>query len=457
LRFENTLKKLYKNQKMNKKIIILLFCISFGLKLQGQKTLNLIEARKEVKSMFDNDVKNLWINVLSGKLDNIHLVDMVIGTDGNICKGLYTFRSSGITFYFEGEDIDDHLKLIEYNKKGKHTGYILGNYDGKKFETRWLDPKKELFYSLNLDFVNLPEDYTPIECDHRIWYSCYEGKIDNSNWKINVYREGDIFKIFQHIDQSKTFEIITCPFPNCESVTYTFKNGKWKLFLNNEPNELVIQQLKGEEEGAFYSLKNVNTARFDCYEYADYTTRLEIVKPVIKNNKFNEWMDSQLKQWRSESEKHIFYQTAEESSYSERWQKLGYAWVELDIMTTNVISGTIYMQSSWNKKTEKVSFIFDLKTSKIVDPKDLFEKNLDFTEYFSKVITAKKKELGIKDPTLNKWVQTQPFDFVTLKDKAFSFKTRFSSIYGEQEILVPYSELKEFLKPRTFLTDLVGQ
>ena len=74
-------------------------------------------------------------------------------------------------------------------------------------------------------------------------------------------------------------------------------------------------------------------------------------------------------------------------------------------------------------------------------------------DYFKKVVLAKKKELKWK-PEVKNWVDGQKFSYVALTDTGFSFKTDFSTIYGEKEIIIPYQELAVNLKNRSIIKEL---
>lgn len=90
--------------------------------------------------------KNVWVVLISGKLDDTYVVDMAYGTDGRICKGFYFLRSSGERFEIEGEEVNGQLVLVESTNKGKSTGFIVGKFDGQNFNGQWMNIKKTISY-----------------------------------------------------------------------------------------------------------------------------------------------------------------------------------------------------------------------------------------------------------------------------------------------------------------------
>ncbi|MBK9733961.1 MAG: hypothetical protein IPO92_02910 [Saprospiraceae bacterium] len=168
---------------------IIMFTVLFYGSVQAQA----VKTKADVRSMFPVETRDLWINYLSGTLDGKHVVDMIIGTDGHTCKGLYTMRSSGITFMFEGHEIDKQLKLVELNSDFKTTGFLFGNYDGQKFDGLWMNVNRNLRLPFNLIYVNSFEDFRPLNNGYHNWIQHYSGKINNEQCTLSIIRENDVY------------------------------------------------------------------------------------------------------------------------------------------------------------------------------------------------------------------------------------------------------------------------
>ena len=131
--------------------------------------------KTDVRNMFPSNTKNLWINYLSGLIDNRHAADMIIGTDGHTCKGLYTLRSSNTTFFFDGLNQDQDLRLAEMNGESRLTGFIDGTYDGTTFDGYWQNKDKNLRFPFKFSFVNAFEDFIPDARISNQWLRNYKG------------------------------------------------------------------------------------------------------------------------------------------------------------------------------------------------------------------------------------------------------------------------------------------
>ena len=116
-------------------------------------------SKEEVRALFPADIKNLWINYLTGTVAGCHVIDMILGTDGHTCKGLYTIRTSNTTFLIEGEDNANQLRLIEYNTDYRATGFLNGRYDGLSFTGIWENTSRNHSYPVSLALVSSFQDY----------------------------------------------------------------------------------------------------------------------------------------------------------------------------------------------------------------------------------------------------------------------------------------------------------
>jgi len=437
-------------------ILFLEFVLAFG---GDTLAMGQVNTKSQVSAMFPPNTRDVWINYLSGTVDGLHVVDMIIGTDGRSCKGLYTLRSSGTTFTFEGDDNEHQLKLAELNNDGRLTGFLYGRYDGQNFDGLWMNTKKNLTLPFKLSFVNSFGDNKASISEHNQWYQFFSGKVDNKNIKLAIDKNEESYTCQVWQDDRKNMDIVI---GKTEGNLTTIELNISKTVLNNKIAvldtsntsriEIKYRDEKGNEVAT--SLKSERRLVFESYDYADYLSRLECVRPILAHKKFDVWMEKKLLEWLDENISKLKATNPKNIATNERWTQIFHGWVEIDLYLDDVISGTIYMQSSQQPNTEKVSFIYDLKNSKEIDLQALFNDEFDSKDYFKQVIPAKKKEVKWKPESKN-WVETQKFNYVTLKDTGICFKTDFSTIYGEKELIIPYKELTVNLKNRSIIKELL--
>lgn len=414
--------------------------------------------KSDVRDMFPANIKDLWINTLSGYLDNIHIIDMIIGTDGHTCKGLYTLRNSGVTFFFEGDDIDHQLKLVELTPEARASGFIYGNYDGEHFTALWMNTTKDRTMKMNLSFVNAFEDHQADICKQSQWQRLFTTKFNDKPLKLYISRNDLIFTTTLYEDSHKMTDITAGKGTRVEIIDFKFKNsvlqGKSLVIDTSNLDRMNIVHL---DEGGYEvssAMKLEASIDFDCYEYADYHSRLIATKLKSGNKKFDLWIENKYKKWIDNSIEKL-QKVNNNFGTKDRWVQSAEGWVEIDLYTGDMISGTIYLQTSLHSATEKIPFIYDLKSNKELKIQDLFDNKFDSKRYFDAVIPAKKKEISWSSEC-KKWVDKQYFNFVTLKETGICFRTDFHTVYGEKEIIIPYETVAENLKNKTMVKDIMS-
>lgn len=414
--------------------------------------------REDVRALFPAEIKNLWINSLNGNLDNKHNVDMIIGTDGHVCKGFYTLRNSGVTFFFEGKDDNNALKLVELNTENKASGFIMGHYDGESFSGFWQNMDKTV--SLPMELTYIPKSGIPNikSCVQDGWYRIYTGKLDDKSVKLLLAKDNNSFKVSFYADSTRLTDVIPSKNIKTETLVPNFSSAFWGdksiLIDTSDLNQIKIITANEKDFVLNAILKSPEVLDFECYEYADYYSRLVIQKPVSNNKKFNKWLEDKMVGWIDDNIGDLKKIKSDQIGTRDRWVQYAEGWVEIELFTGDYLSGTIYLQTSLKTGTKKIPFIYDLRIGKELKLQDFFNKDFDSKDYFKYVLQSKKKEITWK-PEIKKWVEGQAFDFVTLTDRGISFKTELSSIYGEKEILIPYREMNENLKMNNLIKELI--
>lgn len=417
-----------------------------------------VYSKSDVREMFPLNVKDLWINNLSGTVDNVHVIDMIIGTDGFTCKGLYTMRNSGETFFFEGKDTDHQLQLVELNSELRRSGFIFGKFDGEKLEGQWMDADKNLYLPMKLSFVNTFENFKPDKCKQQHWYRIFTSRAEGKNIKLHLIRDNLTFTAINYEDGRKMKDIIFGKGTRVEVLELGFKNsvfmGKSLVIDTTALDKISIVSLDENGYEVSTALKLDTYLDFECYEYADYHSRMVCTKPVMGNKKFDTWMESKFQKWMAQSIDELKEVKNTNVGTKDRWIQTVEGWVEIDLFLSDIISGTIYLQSSLRQGTGKIPFIYDIRSGKEIKLQDIFDNEFDANEYFKLVIPAKKKETEWK-PEVKKWVSSQTFEHITLSDKGICFRTDFNTIYGEKEIVVLYSTVEHHLKNRNLLKEIL--
>lgn len=411
-----------------------------------------IYTKADVREMFPVNTKNLWINYLSGLVDNRHIVDMIIGTDGHTCKGLYTLRSSNTTFFFDGQDHGQTIKLAEVNDQSRLTGFIDGTYDGSTFDGVWQNKEKNLKFSMKLSFVNAFENYNPEKKVCYQWLRSYKGAYSEKPYTIQIKREPKRF-VCKYTDQSdyKSTRIAEVKGTRVEMFSAAFDStfliDKWILIdtVNLDKIDIIFPEENGHE--VISSLRIDDTVEFENYEYADFKSRMECITPVTRSKRFDTWINKTFKSWLEDHIKKFRSTHSDDIGTDDRWNHTANGWVDVELYENDVISGLIYMQSSLSSKTEKIPFIYDIRYGKELKFQDIFDGKFDSKSYFGALI-PEMKQVANWNENVRSWFKNQSFNTICLKENGISFSTQFNTIYGEKEIIIPYERVKQYLRPR---------
>ncbi len=411
--------------------------------------------KDDVRDMFPSNTKNLWINYLSGTFDNKHATDMIIGTDGHTCKGLYTLRSSNTTFFFDGEDKGKQLKLAEMNGDSRFTGFLNGNYDGEVFDGSWMDKDKNITLPVHLSFVNAFENFTPNKKLIFQWNRIFSGEIEGQPIRFQLTRNQNIYGIILTDDKGTRNRVSTQgKGSRVEMIKFEFENSilsdKWIMLdtSNLEKLDIIYANENGYEVvSSFQSEKRLD---YQIYEYADFHSRLECISPTTGSKRFDTWMTSVFKKWLDDNLKELKSIGRDAYGTTDRWIQCAHGWVEVSLFDGILISGTVYMQTSWNNETAKIPFIYDLRYGREINLQDIFDNKFDSKEYF-RILIPDLIKAKVWSPAIKSWAETQSFNHISLREEGIGFSTPYSTIYGEKEIVIPYNTIEQNLKPRYIL------
>jgi len=424
--------------------------------LIGQKSFT----KADVRNMFPSSTKDLWINNLCGTLDKVHTVEMIIGTDGHTCKGIYRLKSSGIIFQFEGKDLNHQLQLVELNDENRRSGFIFGQYDGETFTGNWMNAYKNISFPLNLNFVSAFDNCQSEKCRKQHWQRIYTGKADDKDLILQISKDDLVFTISDLENDERLKDVIVGKGSRVEILKF----GTSKGFFSNKSividtadlEKISIIQLDDNGYEVSSSLYLTSYLENECFEFTDYKSKMICHRPVTGNKKFDIWMESKFRQWSQENISRLKTSNRDASGTTDRWIQAVDGWVEIDLFLRDLISGTIYLQSSLATGTVKIPFIYDMKSDKEVVLNDIFDNKFDHKAYFQKEIEVQKDTIHW-DSSIKNWISKQQFNYSTLCDEGITFSTEFSAIYGEKEIVIPYTEIKQFIKNKNLLKDLFGK
>lgn len=418
--------------------------------INAQKTYS----KNDVRAMFRKSTKNLWINYLSGTLDGHHIVDMIMGSDGNTCRGLYTLRESGDTFYFDGIDKNHILSLAEYSTDDMPTGTIKGTYDGEILEALWFNIERNRQMSLSLSIVNNFENFKKPTLLSQQWLRVFSGQIEGQNILLKIERQEDIYLITHFKETTSETYSQNGKDLSIEIFNTDFRNSPLSdKSIMIESNLPLRADILFKEENGYSSTSSLNLLYkldYESYTYADFNSILIGELPRIYHKKFDAWIEKEtLESLESIIKKHKKLKYGE-VGLRNKWMHKSECWVEIDLYNKDWISGTLMLQSSLQKEVEKHPFIFDLKSSKILTIEDFLINKSDKAFIIEKALY---NAIDFEKNLQNRHIED--FKYVTMSSDGFKFSTDFCSIYGEKTLYIPFESIEQYLKNKNLLRSLL--
>jgi len=431
---------------------ILFFLLLCGKGVYSQR----VYTKADVRAMFKKSTKNLWINYLSGTIDGRYAVDMIIGSDGKDCMGLYTLRESGHTFFFEGMDKDQNLRLAEFSIDDKNTGIITGHYDGEKIEAQWFNIEKNRNAQFSLSIVNSFENYQKPSTIPYQWIRNFNGQIEGQNVNFTITKNLDnYFIVYVRDTISETHEV------KGKNLTVEILNINFKDRLLTGKSIMLEASLPSradivfKDENGYSSTVGLNLNYKMDYEeiaYADFHTLMLGEKPKIDHKKFDIWINDEINKWiETALKKHQKIKYGDLGA-RQKWIHQADCWFEIDLYSKEWISGTIYYQSSIQKEVEKLSFIYDLKLSKRINVEDFFNSKSD-----KMLILEKNIYKQIEKDSQFKNLDAESFKYVTMNTEGFKYTTDFCPIYGEKSLLISFESIEQNLKNKSLNKTLLAK
>lgn len=389
-----------------------------------------------------------------GYFNFAHPAHMELNFNGNECSGSYTLKSSQSSFLLSGYLKDGKWLLEEQDKDGNTSAFLIAETDGKDVWGQWKNLKQDLFIPFRFSKTNIP--------NKTAWLKKLSGTLFNQDVEIFIqkYLNDDLSGYLLLSDSKSTlaFEGLCLKGNDQSLILYsTDVNNPYFTSIEIKTQQAATYDVKLlDNKGAvkFTTFKKSNDYSFGLNHFADYYNLYDISYPKLNNKVFDTWVTDKINSWTKATEKHGKIQSVlnEGNHESLRFSNSMLGWVDLDYFSNNLISGSLIMQEIGNNKFEKESFLFDLKSKKLLSIDHIFS---DY-KTVQKIIESEGKQnlLNQKEikgsKQLSDWVQNQSFDFMTFEHDHFVFSTKFDSVFGAQEIRLKLADLKKYIKKSVY-------
>jgi hypothetical protein len=375
-----------------------------------------------------------WLKDMRGYFDHSHEVRMILATDNKVFKGAYEILSSKQRFFLDGNHDGQQIVLVESDSLGRNTGIIYGDMNEDKFYCTWSDPKKQEQYPLFL-FTQSPYKNPCGNIGYAMHYQCRTYGNDSMRQITIVKYEDDVY-MDVHYAKSKIRHKLSCQNDACSQFRHipTSLEDQQEYRLDLATNAITIREGKLSKK---IDLVFKRKLTFDCNTFMDFDTKNALIYPISNDKKFNTWVAQTFTSKYFIKDNSGIKRSADvDLSIADRMSVLNAGDVILDYMTDSIMSGVFFIQHSSTAKAIEVPFIWNFMKSKNINMQDMFDKGYLYDGTINKYIAnIKSKDDDIRE----KYFSKCDYNIRTYTNEGILCRTPFHSIYGRDEILVPFS------------------
>lgn len=411
--------------------------------------------------LFEKPTEIKWVRNFKGRIDDVSSVEVSLGFDGRQCKGYLTYPKSKVRFKLEGTLPDsNHLKLEERDMTKQVTGRLEGRIAGRRLEADWTNAANSLGARLEAD--DLPPGMALPPCGDNKWTNRYIGRFNNGRIDLvlsrmhNGYLNGYMWieadnktYLLRGDSDAKGDFVLPAILPGGKEVA--------KLRGNLKNPQALICKWTGTGEQREFNLIPREHLVMGCIENADYTSSIDALYPRLANcNTCNVRLDQLVNDWVKRCNTTLAGQK-DPLAPANRARSRASAWAEVLCWTETVFSGCLHFSDAWSPLAQGQAFNFDLRTGKEIRMEDLFNKSFDWKKWMEEYARKESPKMTqfAADPKYREWLAANGFPLITIRRDGLLLSTCFHPDYGRQFLVVPYNELKPFLKKDNPINDLI--
>lgn len=424
-----------------------------------QSTANPAVKDTAIAKLFEKPADIKWAKYFKGRIDDVSVVDIALGSDGKNCRGHLTYGKSRVRVRLDGSFNGDSLRLEE--REGKNlTGRLRGTYKNRRLEAEWTNHNNSLGSHLEASEV-VPGQTLTIGCSDGKWASRYIARFNGARCDMILVRmhNGQLYGYLWVEADAKTYDLRgdIDPEGNYE-IEALSSNDKIAGLLQGkltDPQKTDCNWV-GSGEKRTFNFTQKDNFQLGCYEYADFLSSYDALYPRTPCASCNTWLDQQVNNWVNKCKSSLSTRK-DPSTPANRNSQRASCWAEIACLTENIFSGYLTFSETWNPQASGISFNFDIRSGKAISFNELFNKSFNAQGWLDGYAKKEMPKLPhfAADPEYREWLAKEGFPMYTLRRDGLELSTLFHGQYGRQTLLVPYSSLKPYMKKDNPVSDLV--
>ena len=407
----------------------------------------------QVRSMFSKPNAYIPVGIWKGLLNDSHPITCFVAMRDKEIMGYYRLNSSGDVFTLIGEKTKTGFILTEYNKENEALGHIIYSDSipfsiGSSYNLNWYNFEKTNVLPMKW-IASSYSDYPPASFrPYVVKYSTTNPDRSEESLFIEVINSNEAIVHYNNLKSTwqKRLNLISA------------ENLEFQLDLDGETAEFVSlpNKLRKRQNDKFSYYKLENKGEFKKIAFASDSFLSDVDYLVLGDESFDSWIEDLVENRKKNVRielAHLTQNSIENPAdvhYNFSWD----GWMEIDLLTSQLISGRMVFYQSWVDTFEIIPFNFDLSESELFDIRNEFKNDFNVEDYFHKFLSTQimqDKKSAQNRPSL------APDDFknYTLSEKNLIISNNFDRTFGYQQYYIPYTELKGLIKRNSVLKTLM--
>ena len=366
------------------------------------------------------------ITILNGYLDNALPIKIAYVAKEDMVKGLIHYGNSMSTHILEGIRTDSIISLYEFDD-ATLTSVLTGTLSGQKMSWSW----STYDFSRSLPITIYERDNTD-----KGQIALYVNTKGKNRSHVLVHPDKNQISIQRGPDINLRWMDYSCEALYC-------KEGKPDVVLEN-PIEFKIDH-KELELYPLGSYKKLHGLNYEVISDHDNTRFSSYCFPLVNQKQFDTWVKELVATHQSKPKKRK--NLLETDDLSDRFKDRIYGDFYITLLSKELLCGFMTFYNTYESRMETVPFNYNMERKRFYRLKDFFKNDFDYP-FFIKSVISKQKRLLInkEDRIVRDILNNEPFGHYVLSSEGLVFFSDFNTIYGRRHILIPFNEMKSFIK-----------
>lgn len=433
--------------------IYLLFCavLLFGSApvLHAQET---DDWKTTLKDELDSESEVAYLHLVGYFQDGV-FVEMFFAYDSIDWLGRLNYPNDSLNLKLEGINDGKLLTFNEYTLDDRQLGYWQIEKRGNRYFAKWSNMELSMDFELVLSDAFWNPDFKK---DYHKLLNSYEGVLGGEEVQLEIISDHDGPISMEWYDKASTFRLVSawnckdhfCRYFLIESKKLPAMPDSLYVRVNND--ELHISEKFSENDDPIAVFSKARSRFTQIHSIVNQNYKLVVEFPYFQEGRIRKLVEQNYMEIFNALKDSLETNMEGAGEIENRWQYFANAWFKIDFWDNYLISGRWIIQNSWNDSRRSIPINYSLKNDKMIELKDQFKNDFDLDFFLLHFIHKSIVEMPeYKNPLLRNKLDQANFKYTSFCKAGLLLSTDFDTTVGTLQLLVPYSEIKQYLKKRS--------